>query len=89
MNNKKIQIIKEYFKEITPYLEFDKYNDYSQSYNCQFKINSLNSIEQSSQLEKYFKYTKKENTLILDFQDSSIHDVYCGLNLLNEQIARI
>lgn len=65
MNNKKAQIIKNYFEEILPYVNYEQEG---LTFNC--KISLVN------------------DSFSLDFENSSIHDVYKSLTKINKDFVK-
>jgi len=84
-NRKKIQIIKCYLNEILPNLYYTSLeNDLKLS--GELKYASVVSLDNSN-LKEYIKYEYTNNLYIhLDFNNSSIRDIYKGLTIISNEI---
>jgi hypothetical protein len=78
---KKSQIIQGYLKEITPYLSFEESETKQLVYNCSFKIDSLNDVFLDNIL-----YDNNNKSLIIDFSNTSIKEVYTSLNKIHAKV---
>lgn len=79
-NSKKSQIIQGYFEEILPYVDYHKESKDALEYKCRFKFGKIEemnnvNIKQSG-----------DDSFILDFSSSSIHEVYTSLNNIHKKI---
>lgn len=85
---KKNQIIKGYFDEILPYVEY-KLIDEKTLFQCELKLGSTEQL-QCKKIKKYIAYTKvRDDAFLLDFKNSSVKDAYKGLIIIHKGILEV
>ncbi len=83
--NKKAQIIKCYLNEMTPQLKISQFKD-NLIVSTTLKYGETNKLPKDI-LSKYIKFEAPNATsLILDFNGSSIKDVYKGLDIISHKL---
>ena len=83
-SNKKTQIIKSYLDDILPYMDYNSVNDLK--FKAHLRLGTTKRLEKNK-IEQFIKYNiDDEFHLELDFKNSSIKDVYKGLNIINNSI---
>jgi histone acetyltransferase (RNA polymerase elongator complex component) len=73
--DKKLQIIKEYFKELTPYIKTEVIDSANLRFECSFKVPRFET-----------KKSYSDEKFILDFSDYSVKEVFIELQTLDKKI---
>jgi hypothetical protein len=78
--NKKSQIIQGYLDEILPYVDYQKESQDALEYKCKFKFGKIEEMNNVNIKQS------DDDSFILDFSSSSIHEVYTSLNQIHKKI---